>query len=79
MNETKAPSMLSSAARVFELSVGEMLWSKRTIFMALVVGAPVVIAGVVRSLVWLGLPVGSVEGVRITGPAIFGGMIGFCT
>ncbi len=75
MSETKAPSMLSSAARVFELSVGEMLWSKRTIFMALVVGAPVVIASVVRSLVWLGLPVGSVEGVRITGPAIFGGMI----
>lgn len=75
MSETKAPSMLSSAARVFELSVGEMLWSKRTIFMALVVGAPVVIACVVRSLVWLGLPVGSVDGVRITGPAIFGGMI----
>jgi ABC-2 type transport system permease protein len=67
--------MLSSAARIFELSVGEMLWSKRTIFMALVVGAPVVIACVVRFLVWLGLPVGSVEGVRITGPAIFGGMI----
>jgi ABC-type transport system involved in multi-copper enzyme maturation permease subunit len=75
MSETKAPSMLLSAARVFELSVGEMLWSKRTIFMALVVGAPVVIAFVVRSLVWLGLPVGSVDGVRITGPAIFGGMI----
>jgi ABC-type transport system involved in multi-copper enzyme maturation permease subunit len=72
---TSAPGMVSSAARVFELSVGEMLWSKRTIFMALVVGAPVVIAFIVRSLVWLGLPVGSVEGVRITGPAIFGGMI----
>jgi ABC-2 type transport system permease protein len=70
-----APGMLSSAGRVFGMSVGEMLWSKRTIFMGLVVGAPVVIAFVVRFLVWLGLPVGSVEGVRITGPAIFGGMI----
>jgi ABC-2 type transport system permease protein len=70
-----APGMLSSAGRVFGISVGEMLWSKRTIFMGLVVGAPVVIAFIVRFLVWLGLPVGSVEGVRITGPAIFGGMI----
>jgi ABC-2 type transport system permease protein len=70
-----APGMLSSAGRVFGMSVGEMLWSKRTIFMGLVVGAPVVIAFIVRFLVWLGLPVGSVEGVRITGPAIFGGMI----
>jgi hypothetical protein len=75
VSRSAAPGMLSSAARVFELSVGEMLWSKRTIFMGLVVGAPVVIAFIVRSLVWLGLPVGSVEGVRITGPAIFGGMI----
>ena len=32
-----------SAFRVFDLSVGEMLWSRRTIFMALVVGAPVLI------------------------------------
>jgi ABC-2 type transport system permease protein len=70
-----APGLLSSAGRVFGISVGEMLWSKRTIFMGLVVGAPVVIAFIVRFLVWLGLPVGSVEGVRITGPAIFGGMI----
>ncbi|HEX2344304.1 MAG TPA: ABC transporter permease [Vicinamibacterales bacterium] len=70
-----APGMLSSAGRVFGISVGEMLWSKRTIFMGLVVGAPVAIAFIVRFLVWLGLPVGSVEGVRITGPAIFGGMI----
>ena len=40
----KAPGFLSSALRVFDLSVGEMLWSRRTIFMALVVGAPVLIS-----------------------------------
>ena len=74
-SRSSAPGMLASAGRVFAISVGEMLWSKRTIFMGLVVGAPVVIAFIVRFLVWLGLPVGSVEGVRITGPAIFGGMI----
>ena len=48
MSETAArPAGLSTAAaarRVFELSFGEMLWSRRTIFMALVVGGPVLLA-----------------------------------
>ena len=35
-----APGFLRLALRVFDLSLGEMLWSRRTIFMALVVGAP---------------------------------------
>ena len=42
---------------VFDLSLGEMLWSRRTIFMLLVVGAPVVIALFLRVLVALGAPV----------------------
>ncbi|MGH9312047.1 MAG: ABC transporter permease [Vicinamibacterales bacterium] len=67
--------MLSSAARIFDLSVSEMLWSKRTIFMALVVGGPVLIAVVIRFLVWLGAPVGQMDGVRMTGPGMFGLMI----
>ena len=56
MNESAArPAPLSTAAaarRVFELSFGEMLWSRRTIFMALVVGGPVLLAA--TSLPWLG-------------------------
>jgi ABC-2 type transport system permease protein len=70
-----APGMLASAVRVFDMSVGEMLWSRRTIFMALVVGGPVVIAFVIRFLVALGAPIGQVEGVRMTGPGMFGLMI----
>jgi ABC-type transport system involved in multi-copper enzyme maturation permease subunit len=50
-----------------------MLWSRRTIFMVLVVGAPVVIALFLRVLVTLGAPF--LEGNRMTGPAIFGLMI----
>jgi ABC-type transport system involved in multi-copper enzyme maturation permease subunit len=69
------PGLMFSAARVFDLSVGEMLWSRRTIFMALVVGAPVFIALVVRVLVSLGAPVGQIDGVRVTGPGMFGLMI----
>ena len=53
----KTPGLLSSALRVCDLSVGEMLWSRRTIFMALVVGAPVLIAVLLRLLDPLGAPV----------------------
>jgi ABC-2 type transport system permease protein len=70
-----APGYLTSALRIFELSVSEMLWSRRTIFMALVVGAPVLISLVLRGLDALGAPVAQVNGVRMAGPAIFGLMI----
>jgi ABC-2 type transport system permease protein len=68
-----APGFLTSAVRIFDLSLGEMLWSRRTIFMLLVVGAPVVIALFLRVLVTLGAPI--MEQSRMSGPAIFGLMI----
>src|SRR3954471_15376805 len=71
----KAPAYWTAAVRVFDLSVGEMLWSRRTIFMGLVVGAPVLIALVLRLLDALGAPVFHVNGVTMAGPAIFGLMI----
>ena len=80
----KAPGFLTSALRVFDLSVGEMLWSRRTIFMMLVAGAPVVIACFLRIIVFFGAPVfddhratqdGVTQTIRMTGPAIFGLMI----
>lgn len=80
----RAPGFLTSALRVFDLSVSEMLWSRRTIFMALIVGAPVLISLVLRLLVGLGAPLldnqdVSRDGVRttlrMTGPGIFGLMI----
>src|SRR5262245_57158485 len=70
-----SPGYVSSALRVFDLSVGEMLWSRRTIFMALVVGAPVLIALFLRLLDALGAPVFQMNGMRMAGPAIFGLMI----
>jgi len=74
-------SYFGAARRVFDLSLGEMLWSRRTIFMLLVVGAPVVIALFLRVLVALGAPIlgnevrGGGSQMRMTGPAIFGLMI----
>ena len=74
---TQTPGYFSSALRVFDLSVGEMLWSRRTIFMALVVGAPVLIAVVLRLLDAVGAPVFQVNGMQMAGPAVFGMMIWF--
>jgi len=71
----KLPGFFASSFRVFDLSLGEMLWSKRTIFMALVVGAPVVIALILRLLNALSVPVFRVNGATMAGPAIFGLMI----
>jgi ABC-type transport system involved in multi-copper enzyme maturation permease subunit len=73
----EGPTFVQAALRVFDVSVGEMLWSRRTIFMALVVGAPVVIALVVRSLDLAGVPPVRVNGVRVSGPSIFGVLIWF--
>jgi hypothetical protein len=73
-----APGYLASARRVFDMSTGEMLWSRRTIFMALIVGAPVLIALVVRLVFALGAPSPSVNGTVMAGPAIFGLMIWIC-
>lgn len=74
-----APGFLTSALRIMDLSIGEMLWSRRTVFMLLIVSAPVLIALFVRLLVGLGAPImegpGGRSGVRMTGPAIFGMMI----
>ena len=72
----RAPGYLASSLRIMDLSVGEMLWSRRTIFMALVVAAPVLIALFVRLLVSLGAPIFESRpgrsAIQMTGPAIFG-------
>jgi ABC-type transport system involved in multi-copper enzyme maturation permease subunit len=75
-----APSFVSSSLRVFDLSLGEMLWSRRTIFMALLVAAPVLISLMLRILVGFGLPLFQDSGsggppIRMDGPTIFGLLI----
>ena len=75
-----APGFLTSSLRVMDLSIGEMLWSRRTVFMILIVAAPVLIALFIRLLVGLGAPLfeetrNGQTTVRMTGPAIFGMMI----
>jgi ABC-type transport system involved in multi-copper enzyme maturation permease subunit len=62
----------AAAVRIFELSLGEMLWSRRTIFMALVVGTPVVLAVIIRLVDASGVAPLRVNGVRVGGSAVFG-------
>jgi ABC-2 type transport system permease protein len=73
----RPPGLVQSSLRIFDLSLGEMLWSRRTIFMALVVSAPVLIALIIRLLVALEAPIfesprGGGSAVRMTGPSMFG-------
>jgi len=66
------PGFLFAAMRVFELSIGEMLWSRRTVFMGLLCGVPVIIALVLRGLRELGASPINVNNVAVNGPVIFG-------
>ncbi|MGE4223423.1 MAG: ABC transporter permease [Vicinamibacterales bacterium] len=69
------PTLVGAARRVFDLSFGEMLWSRRTIFMALVVAGPVLLALIFRVVESLGMPALRVNGARVAGSSIFGVMI----
>lgn len=66
---SRPPSFLASAMRVFDLSIGQMLWSRRTIFLALVVAAPVALGLVIRVLVSSGFG----GNVRVGGAPIASG------
>jgi ABC-2 type transport system permease protein len=71
----KPVSFMGGARRIFDLSLGEMLWSRRTIFLALVVGSPVLLAIVVRIVQASGVAPLRVNGVRVDAAGIFGMMI----
>lgn len=71
----RAPGALYGALRVFDLSLGDMLWSRRTIFMALIVGLPVVLSVVIRILLEFGASNVRVNQTAVAGPTIFGLMI----
>ncbi len=73
----RMPSLATASLRVFDLSLGEMLWSRRTVFLAIVVGGPVLIAVILRVVDALNVPALRVNGVKLAGPSIFGLMIWF--
>jgi ABC-type transport system involved in multi-copper enzyme maturation permease subunit len=74
-----SPGLLSSTLRVFDLSLGQLLWSQRSLLLALLVAAPPLLGALLRSVATAelgvrGLPYGAL--VNDTGgAALFGGMI----
>ena len=69
------PTFMSGVRRVFELSLGEMLWSRRTIFMAIVMAAPVLLAVVYRIVESSGIAPVRVNSQRVNAAVVFGGII----
>jgi hypothetical protein len=45
---TATPGVMPSAMRIFDLSLGQMLWSRRSLFLGLLLGGPVVLAVILR-------------------------------
>ena len=72
----EAPPFVTAALRVFDLSLSQMLWSRRTIFLGLVVGSPVALGLMLRILDAFGFT-GSIRmgGAPVPGAAVFGSMI----
>jgi ABC-2 type transport system permease protein len=72
----RPPSLITATLRIFDLSLGQMLWSRRSVFLAILVGGPVVLSCAIRlvsSLTVLGPP--RLQGARLGGEALFGLMI----
>jgi hypothetical protein len=68
------PAFVPSALRVFDLSLGQMLWSRRSVFLGILLGGPVLLALIVRMLSGrFGAP--QVNGAMVSGDAIFGLMV----
>jgi ABC-type Na+ efflux pump permease subunit len=75
--QMKTPSLMTASLRVFDVSLGEMLWSRRTVFLGLIVGGPVLIAIILRAVDMMNLPAMKVNGIRVGGSGIFGLMMWF--
>jgi ABC-2 type transport system permease protein len=73
---TNRPTVLASALRIFDLSLGQMLWSRRSVFLAILVGGPVLLAAAIRLATILErLFVHARNNSQIGGVTLFGMMI----
>ena len=71
----RTPSVLASAMRIFDLSLGQMLWSRRSVFLGVLLGGPVVLAVILRIVDTLHASGFRVNGAAVGGSAIFGMMV----
>jgi ABC-2 type transport system permease protein len=73
--DRRTPTVLSSAIRIFDLSLGQMLWSRRSVFLGILLGGPVLLAGAVRLIVFLYASGFRINGATAAGSTVFGLMI----
>ena len=69
----RALSFGAATARILELTLGQMLWSRRSVFLGLATGGPVALALMIRAILqWT--PAGGlqVNGARPSGAALYG-------
>jgi ABC-2 type transport system permease protein len=69
------PTMFASAVRIFDLSLGQMLWSRRSVFLGILLGGPVLLAVALRTVEALVRSGFQINGARAGGPALFGMMV----
>jgi ABC-type transport system involved in multi-copper enzyme maturation permease subunit len=69
------PGVFASAVRIFDLSLGQMLWSRRSVFLAVLLGGPVVLAVALRIVDTLHASGFRVNGAAVNGATVFGMMI----
>jgi ABC-type transport system involved in multi-copper enzyme maturation permease subunit len=66
---------MASAMRIFDLSLGQMLWSRRSVFLGVLLGGPVLLAVVLRIIDSLHTAGFKINGAAVGGSAVFGLMI----
>lgn len=72
----RLPTSMASTLRIFDLSLGQMLWSRRSVFLGLLVTGPVALAFAIRAVTALELTSGiRVNGAPVGGASLFGVMI----
>jgi ABC-2 type transport system permease protein len=69
------PGVFASALRICDLSLGQMLWSRRSVFLGILLGGPVVLALAIRIVEALNVGGVRVNGAAVNGATIFGMMI----
>jgi ABC-type transport system involved in multi-copper enzyme maturation permease subunit len=69
------PPLLTTTRRIFELALGEMLWARRAVFMALAAGAPILLAIVARLALVNGTALITINGNRVDSEAMFASAI----
>jgi ABC-2 type transport system permease protein len=73
--ERRMPTLFGSAVRVFDLSLAQMLWSRRSVLLGVLLGGPVLLAVALRVVATLYASGFRVNGAQPAGSWIFGMMI----